>query len=215
MCNTHMSHSRSRVLGEIKDLLKSLDRKLDKLLERQVSEDLGLGSRQKELLKQMAKLDSRQSVTRVAANDVSSERARPDTDVWRRIENEILVAAERAGVDRVGVDRGGVYGRSFVPGAFVSLPDHLRETMQAIAVFGEATARQVCEKTGRSRAAESDYLNQLVDRGFLKKGKRGREVVFQVFSLHTLCPMCGTRVPLNVRFCSRCGAPLYRHEQRT
>jgi len=104
----------------------------------------------------------------------------------------------------------GVSRKSFVPGAFVSLPKHLRRSMQAITILGEATAHEVSEKTSRSRAAESDYLNQLVDRGFLKKERRGKEVVFQVFSLHTICPMCGERVPLNMNFCSRCGAPMYR-----
>ncbi|MEM3731881.1 MAG: zinc-ribbon domain-containing protein [Candidatus Bathyarchaeia archaeon] len=80
--------------------------------------------------------------------------------------------------------------------------------MEAIVTLGEATALEVSRKTGRSRAAESDYLNQLADRGFLKKTRRGREVIFQVFSLHTICPMCGSRVPLNVNFCSFCGAML-------
>jgi len=104
----------------------------------------------------------------------------------------------------------GVTRKSFVPGAFVSLPKHLRRSMQSITILGEATAHQLGEKTGRSRAAESDYLNQLVDRGFLKKERRGKEAVFQVFSLHTICPMCGERVPLNMNFCSRCGAAMYR-----
>jgi sugar-specific transcriptional regulator TrmB len=188
-----MSNPKSRVLEEIKELLKSLDNKLDRLLERQVSEELGLGPRQKELLKQLVKRDTR---TKASSRLVESE-PHFDPAMYRRIEDEL----------QLGVDR-----QSFVPGTFVSLPDHLRHTMQAITSFGEATALQVSEKTGRSRAAESDYLNQLVDRGFLKKGRKGREIVFQVFSLHTLCPMCGARVPLNVRFCSHCGAALYRQE---
>lgn len=190
-----MPYSKSRVLEEIKELLKSLDRKLDRLLERQVSEELGLGPRQKELLRHLVKRDSRpKDFPRLAVSESHLGRAAVD-----RIDEGL----------RLGVDR-----QSFVPGTFVSLPDHLRQTMQTIATFGEATALQVSQKTGRSRAGESDYLNQLVDRGFLKKVKRGKEVVFQVFSLHTLCPMCGSRVPLNVRFCSHCGAALYRHEQR-
>jgi predicted metal-dependent enzyme (double-stranded beta helix superfamily) len=190
-----MPNRKSRVLEEIKELLKSLDNKLDKLLERQVSEELGLGPRHKELLRQLVKRDARtKTPSRLAKSEPHFGRA-----AYRPIESEFRL---------------GVYRQSFVPGTFVSLPDHLRQTMQAIATFGEATALQVSGKTGRSRAAESDYLNQLVDRGFLKKIRRGREIVFQVFSLHTLCPMCGTRVPLNVRFCSHCGAALCRHEQR-
>ena len=54
-----MQNSRSRLLKEIRELLKSLDSKLDKLLERQVSEDLGLGPRQKQLLKKLAKSNAR------------------------------------------------------------------------------------------------------------------------------------------------------------
>ena len=97
----------------------------------------------------------------------------------------------------------------FVPGTLMSLPEHLRRSMEAIVTLGEAAAQDVAEKTERSRAAESDYLNQLVDRGFLKKEKKGKEVVFQVFDLHTICPMCGDRVLITTKFCSRCGAALY------
>jgi hypothetical protein len=189
-----MPNPKPRVLEEIKQLLKSIDSKLDRLLDRQVSEDLGLGSRQKELVRQLVKRN-----------------ARPDAPLKLSEGNLHLGRDASARIDiepRLGIDQ-----QSFVPGTFVSLPEHLRETMQAILTCGEATALQVSEKTRRSRAAESDYLNQLVDRGFLKKERRGKEIVFQVFSLHTLCPMCGRRVPLNVKFCSFCGAPLYRREQ--
>jgi hypothetical protein len=96
----------------------------------------------------------------------------------------------------------------FVPGTFLSLPKHLRRSMQAMTLSGEATAEQISDRTGRSRAAESDYLNQLVDRSFLKKTRRGREIVFQVFSLHTICPMCSSRVSLNTKYCNHCGALL-------
>jgi len=96
----------------------------------------------------------------------------------------------------------------FVPGTLASLPEHLRKSMEAIAMFGEATAQEVAEKTGRSRAAESDYLNQLSDRGFLKKQRRGKEMVFQVFNLRTVCPMCGGQVLIAAKYCSRCGATL-------
>jgi hypothetical protein len=190
-----MPNPKPRLLEEIKELLKSVDSKLDRLLDRQISEDLGLGPRQKEMLRQLVKRDARPN----APPRLSEGRLHLGRDSFAtRIEIE----------PRPGIDQ-----QNFVPGTFVSLPEHLRETMQAILISGEATAQQVSEKTGRSRAAESDYLNQLVDRGFLKKERRGKEIVFQVFSLHTLCPMCGRRVPLNVKFCSFCGAPLYRREQ--
>lgn len=189
-----MPNPKSRLLKEIKELLKSVDRKLDKLLDRRIPEDLGLGPRQKELLRQLVKSDLRLN----ASPRLRVSESHLDLPVYNRIKDELKLVEKRA---------------SFVPGTFVSLPEHVRQTMQSIVTFGEATALQVSEKTGRSRAAESDYLNQLVDRGYLKKVRRGREIVFQVFSLHTLCPMCGQRVPLNVKFCSYCGAPLYKPEQ--
>jgi len=189
-----MPNPKSRLLKEIKELLKSVDRKLDKLLDRRIPEDLGLGPRQKELLRQLVKSDLRLN----ASPRLRVSESHLDLPVYNRIKDELKLVEKRA---------------SFVPGTFVSLPEHVRQTMQSIVTFGEATALQVSEKTGRSRAAESDYLNQLVDRGYLKKIRRGREIVFQVFSLHTLCPMCGQRVPLNVKFCSYCGAPLYKPEQ--
>jgi predicted HTH transcriptional regulator len=96
----------------------------------------------------------------------------------------------------------------FMPGTLWSLPEHLRKSMEAIATLGEATAQQLSEKTGRSRAAESDYLNQLADRGFLKKQRRGKEMIFQVFNLRTICPMCGSRVLITAKYCNRCGATL-------
>jgi len=98
----------------------------------------------------------------------------------------------------------------FVPGTLSSLPEHLRRSMETIVTIGQGTAEVIAAKTGRSRAAESDYLNQLVDRGFLRKERVGKEVVFQVFDVHTVCPMCGNRVPINARFCNACGASLFR-----
>lgn len=63
-------------------------------------------------------------------------------------------------------------------GTLLSLPDHLRKSAMTLSEFGEATARQVARKTGRTRAAESDYLNQLVRMGLLTKKRRGRDVYF-------------------------------------
>ena len=60
----------------------------------------------------------------------------------------------------------------------LSLPDHLRKSAMTVSEFGEATAQQVARKTGRSRAAESDYLNQLVTMNLLKKKRKGRDVYF-------------------------------------
>jgi len=60
----------------------------------------------------------------------------------------------------------------------LTLPDHLRKSAMTLSEFGEATAQQVARKTGRTRAAESDYLNQLVRMGLLTKRRKGRDVYF-------------------------------------
>ncbi|MGQ9639873.1 MAG: helix-turn-helix domain-containing protein [Candidatus Bathyarchaeia archaeon] len=62
----------------------------------------------------------------------------------------------------------------------LSLPDHLRKTALALAELGEATATEISEKTGRVRAAESDYLNQLVAKGYVKKKRKGHGVYFYI-----------------------------------
>lgn len=102
----------------------------------------------------------------------------------------------------------GQYRRDFVPKTLASLPKHLRKTASTIATMGQATAEKVAAKTGRTRAAESDYLNQLASRGFLKKERRGREVHFLVFALYTICPKCGAHVPMTLDHCPMCRAPL-------
>ncbi len=61
----------------------------------------------------------------------------------------------------------------------LSLPDHLRRTAIALAKLGgEATAEDVSRETGRARAVESAYLNQLVAMGYIAKKRKGRKVYF-------------------------------------
>jgi predicted HTH transcriptional regulator len=64
--------------------------------------------------------------------------------------------------------------------ALLSLEDHLRKTAMVVSESGSVTAKEVAEKTGRTRAAESDYLNQLVKRRYLTKKRKGRTVYFEV-----------------------------------
>ncbi|MFQ6054191.1 MAG: hypothetical protein ACE5OO_08210, partial [Candidatus Bathyarchaeia archaeon] len=64
----------------------------------------------------------------------------------------------------------------------LSLPDHLRRTATIVCSLGRATAEMIAERTNRARAVESGYLNQLVRMGYLKKERRGREVLFSVVS---------------------------------
>ena len=65
--------------------------------------------------------------------------------------------------------------------ALLTLPDHLRRTAMAVGELGSATADQAATQTGRTRAAESDYLNQLVKMGYLKKERKGRTVFFSIW----------------------------------
>jgi len=62
----------------------------------------------------------------------------------------------------------------------LSLPDHLRKSALALANLGEATATDLSKETGRVRAVESDYLNQLVAMGYVKKKRKGRDVYFYI-----------------------------------
>jgi predicted transcriptional regulator len=62
----------------------------------------------------------------------------------------------------------------------LSLPDHLRKSAMTIMKRGRAMAEDVAKETGRARAIESAYLNQLVRMGHIKKEKEGRRVYFSI-----------------------------------
>jgi len=62
----------------------------------------------------------------------------------------------------------------------LSLPDHLRKSAMVICKVGGATASEVARETGRARAVESGYLNQLVTMGHLKRRREGRKVYFYI-----------------------------------
>ena len=69
-------------------------------------------------------------------------------------------------------------GLTLTSSTLLSLPDHLRRTAIIVRELGEANAVQVAARSGRARAAESDYLNQLARMGLVKKKQRGRESYF-------------------------------------
>jgi len=71
-------------------------------------------------------------------------------------------------------------GLALSPSTLVSLPDHLRKTAIIVCQLREASAADVAARSGRARAAESDYLNQLVRMGLLNKKRKGRESYFTV-----------------------------------
>ena len=62
----------------------------------------------------------------------------------------------------------------------LGLPDHLRKSALALAALREATATDLSRETGRVRAVESDYLNQLVSMSLVKKKRKGRDVYFYI-----------------------------------
>lgn len=62
----------------------------------------------------------------------------------------------------------------------LSLPDHLRKTAMILSRLGRATAAQVSKESGRARAVESSYLNQLVVMGHINKMREGRDVYFYI-----------------------------------
>jgi len=62
----------------------------------------------------------------------------------------------------------------------LNLQGHLQKTALTLMGLEKATADQVSSKTGRGRAVESLYLNQLVQLGYAKKERVGRVVHFSV-----------------------------------
>jgi len=60
----------------------------------------------------------------------------------------------------------------------LALPDNLRQTVASLSKLKEASADEVAKETGRTRAIESMYLNQLVVLGYIRKRKEGHRVVF-------------------------------------
>ena len=66
----------------------------------------------------------------------------------------------------------------------LSLPDHLRRSYQTVLSCGKASASEITIKTGRCRALESNYLNQLVREGYLTRRRDGKMVVFYASLAH-------------------------------
>lgn len=62
----------------------------------------------------------------------------------------------------------------------LSLPDHLRKTALTLIKLGRAMAEDVAKETGRARAIESAYLNQLVRMEYVWRKRVGKRVYFSV-----------------------------------
>ena len=64
----------------------------------------------------------------------------------------------------------------------LSLPDHLRKTYMIVASRGECDATIASNLTGRCRAIESNYLNQLARMGWLNKRRVTKTIHFRPVS---------------------------------
>ena len=62
----------------------------------------------------------------------------------------------------------------------LDFPKHLQVTILSLIKVGSATALEISAITGKERAVESAYLNQLVIMQIVRKERRDREVVFTV-----------------------------------
>ena len=60
------------------------------------------------------------------------------------------------------------------------LPDHLRKTYLAVASAGECSATEASNATGRCRAVESAYLNQLVRMCWLIRHRESKALKFRL-----------------------------------
>ena len=100
----------------------------------------------------------------------------------KQIENKIDLLIEKTKTKRQAEKREEAMG----PGGaldivtLLSLPDHHRKSAMIIMKLGKVTAKDVAKETGRARAIESAYMNQLARMGHVKKGRAGRRVYFSV-----------------------------------
>ena len=62
----------------------------------------------------------------------------------------------------------------------LELPKHLQTTVLTLLKLGQATATEISESTGKARAVESAYLNQLVVMKIARKERKGRKAFFSV-----------------------------------
>lgn len=89
--------------------------------------------------------------------------------------NEKLIESLRSGSE-------GLAPKALDVLSLLKLPDHLRKTALALDRLVEGTAEDVAKITGRERAVESGYLNQLVRMEYMAKKRVKRKVVFTIKS---------------------------------
>ncbi len=61
-----------------------------------------------------------------------------------------------------------------------SLPDHLRKTALGLMTIEQGTASDVSKNTGRARAVESSYLNQLERQGYVTSFRKNKQKIFSI-----------------------------------
>jgi hypothetical protein len=83
------------------------------------------------------------------------------------------------------------------------LPDHLRKTFMIVASKGECNAAIVSNLTGRSRAIESSYLNQLARMGWLERRRELRSICFRLVSDKVLKDKAMTEAKMPARLSCR------------
>jgi hypothetical protein len=66
------------------------------------------------------------------------------------------------------------------------LPDHLRKTYVTLVSKGGGSATEVANLTGRCRALESNYLNQLARMGWLMKYRESKTTRFRLVTRKAL-----------------------------
>lgn len=79
-----------------------------------------------------------------------------------------------------------------------NLPDYLRRSMLWVLKLDKASADEVANKTKRARAVESEYLNILVQKGYLEKDRKGRKVYFESSKKDKLVPYMKDLLSLEV-----------------
>jgi len=62
----------------------------------------------------------------------------------------------------------------------LKFPKHLQVSLTSLLKLGLASANQVAAVTGKARAVESSYLNQLAVMRIVQKQHQGRKVFFKV-----------------------------------
>jgi hypothetical protein len=98
----------------------------------------------------------------------------------KRIEEKIDLLVDKTKVKLQGIkhEKSMESGKGLDIATLLSLPDHLRKSAMPLMKLGRAMAEDVAKETGRTRAIESSYLNQLFRTGYIKKKREFRRVYF-------------------------------------